>query len=389
MSFEKSDIDNFKTIVIVPTYNNERTLKRVLDGVLEYTDYVLVVNDGSTDSTSEILKNYPQIIQIHLPENKGKGNALAIGFKVAKEKGFKNTITIDSDGQHYPDDIPNFIEALKSESAPVLLIGNRNMNQDGIPKKSSFGNRFSNFWFWFETGIKLEDTQSGYRLYPLDYLPEKFYTKKFEFEIEVIVRTAWKGVKVKNIPVKVLYDMDERVSHFRPFRDFTRISILNTVLVTITLLYIIPRNFLRNFKKKSFKQFIKEDILGSKDSNKIKSFSIALGVLFGILPVWGFQTFLTIFFAVTFRWNKVLAFAFSNISIPPMIPLIIWLSLKVGGFVVPGLSTFSFDKEMTFSMIQDHFLQYLIGSVILAVSSAFLFGIGSYFLLSVFGKKEG
>lgn len=389
MSFEKSDIDNLKTIVIVPTYNNERTLKRVLDGVLEYTDSVLVVNDGSTDSTSEILKNYPQIIQIHLPENKGKGNALAIGFKVAKEKGFKNAITIDSDGQHYPDDIPNFIEALKSESAPVLLIGNRNMNQDGIPKKSSFGNRFSNFWFWFETGIKLQDTQSGYRLYPLDYLPEKFYTKKFEFEIEVIVRTAWKGVKVKNIPVKVLYDMDERVSHFRPFRDFTRISILNTVLVTITLLYIIPRNFLRNFKKKSFKQFIKEDVLGSKDSNKIKSLSIALGVLFGILPVWGFQTFLTIFFAVTFRWNKVLAFAFSNISIPPMIPLIIWLSLKVGGFVVPGLSTFSFDKEMTFSMIQDHFLQYLIGSVILAVSSAFLFGIGSYFLLSVFGKKEG
>lgn len=389
MSFEKSDIDNLQTIVIVPTYNNERTLKRVLDGVLEYTDSVLVVNDGSTDSTSGILENYPQIIQIHLPENKGKGNALAIGFKVAKEKGFKNAITIDSDGQHYPDDIPNFIEALKSESAPVLLIGNRNMNQDGIPKKSSFGNRFSNFWFWFETGIKLEDTQSGYRLYPLDYLPEKFYTKKFEFEIEVIVRTAWKGVKVKNIPVKVLYDMDERVSHFRPFRDFTRISILNTVLVTITLLYIIPRNFLRNFKKKSFKQFIKEDILGSKDSNKIKSFSIALGVLFGILPVWGFQTFLTIFFAVTFRWNKVLAFAFSNISIPPMIPLIIWLSLKVGGFVVPGLSTFSFDKEMTFSMIQDHFLQYLIGSVILAVSSAFLFGIGSYFLLSVFGKKEG
>lgn len=389
MSFEKSDIDNLKTIVIVPTYNNERTLKRVLDGVLEYTDSVLVVNDGSTDSTSEILKNYPQIIQIHLPENKGKGNALAIGFKVAKEKGFKNAITIDSDGQHYPDDIPNFIEALKSESAPVLLIGNRNMNQDGIPKKSSFGNRFSNFWFWFETGIKLEDTQSGYRLYPLDYLPEKFYTKKFEFEIEVIVRTAWKGVKVKNIPVKVLYDMDERVSHFRPFRDFTRISILNTVLVTITLLYIIPRNFLRNFKKKSFKQFIKEDVLGSKDSNKIKSLSIALGVLFGILPVWGFQTFLTIFFAVTFRWNKFLAFTFSNISIPPMIPLIIWLSLKVGGFVVPGLSTFSFDKEMTFSMIQDHFLQYLIGSVILAVSSAFLFGIGSYFLLSVFGKKEG
>ncbi len=387
MSFEKSDIENLKIVVIVPTYNNSKTLQRVLDGVLEYTDDILVVNDGSTDATSEILKKYPQILQIHLPENKGKGNALAVGFQKAKELGFKNAITIDSDGQHYPDDIPNFVEALKSESEPVLLIGNRNMSQDGIPKKSSFGNRFSNFWFWFETGIKLEDTQSGYRLYPLDAIPNRFYTKKFEFEIEVIVRSAWKGVNVKNIPVKVLYDMNERVSHFRPFKDFTRISILNTVLVTITLFYIIPRNFIRNFKKKSFKKFIKEDLLGSKDSNRIKALSIALGVLFGILPVWGFQTFLVMFFAVLFRWNKILAFAFSNISIPPMIPLIIWLSLKVGAIVVPSLSTFSFDKEMTFSMIQDHFLQYLIGSVILAVSSAFLFGIGSYFLLSLVRKK--
>lgn len=388
MSFINSDIKLFKIVVIVPTYNNSKTLQRVLDGVLEYTDDILVVNDGSTDATSEILKKYPQILQIHLPENKGKGNALTVGFQKAKELGFKNAITIDSDGQHYPDDIPNFVEALKSESEPVLLIGNRNMSQDGIPKKSSFGNRFSNFWFWFETGIKLEDTQSGYRLYPLDAIPNRFYTKKFEFEIEVIVRSAWKGVNVKNIPVKVLYDMNERVSHFRPFKDFTRISILNTVLVTITLFYIIPRNFIRNFKKKSFKKFIKEDLLGSKDSNRIKALSIALGVLFGILPVWGFQTFLVMFFAVLFRWNKILAFAFSNISIPPMIPLIIWLSLKVGGWVVPSLATFSFDKEMSFSMIQDHILQYLIGSVILAISTAFLFGFGSYFLLTFFGKKK-
>lgn len=387
MSFPHSDIENLKTVVIIPTYNNHRTLKRVLDGVLEYTQSVIVVNDGSTDSTPEILKNYPQIFQIHLPENKGKGNALAVGFKEAKEKGFKNAITIDSDGQHYPDDIPTFIEALKSEGEPVLLIGNRNMNQDGIPKKSSFGNRFSNFWFWFETGIKLEDTQSGYRLYPLDYIPKKFYTKKFEFEIEVIVRTAWRGVKVKNIPVKVLYDMNERVSHFRPFKDFTRISILNTVLVAITLLYIVPRNFIRNFKKKSIKKFIQEDLLGSKDSNRIKALSIALGVLVGILPIWGFQTFTVLFLSVLFKWNKLLAFTFSNISIPPMIPVIIWLSLQVGGWVVPSLSTFSFSKEITLSMIQDHLLQYLIGSVILAVFMAFLFGFGSYLLLSLFRRK--
>lgn len=233
-------IKKFGICIVIPTYNNHKTLKRVLDGVLAFSDDIFVVNDGSTDSTSEILQNYLQLNIINLDKNRGKGNALNKGFKAALGKGFSYAITIDSDGQHYPDDIPNFVEALKKEGKDVLLIGNRNMAQDGIPKKSSFGNRFSNFWFWFETGISLEDTQSGYRLYPLKKLPKNLFTNKFEFEIEVIVRTAWKGIPVKSIPVKVLYDSAERVSHFRPFKDFTRISILNTALVFFTITLIWP-----------------------------------------------------------------------------------------------------------------------------------------------------
>lgn len=383
-----NNIEQLKLVVIVPTYNNSKTLSRVLDGILRYTDSLIVVNDGSTDATADILKEYNNIYQIHFPDNRGKGSALAAGFRAAKEKGYEYAITIDSDGQHYPEDIIVFVKSLEKEKGPVLLIGNRNMNQDGIPKKSSFGNRFSNFWFWFETGIKLEDTQSGYRLYPLKHIPEKYFTKKFEFEIEVIVRTAWKGIPVKNVPVKVLYDMDERVSHFRPIKDFTRISVLNTVLVTITLLYIKPRDFFRSFKKKSFSRFIKEDILGSKDSNKIKSLSIALGVFTGILPIWGAQTFVVIALSVLLRWNKVLAYAFSNISIPPMIPLIVWLSLKVGDWFVPEFSGLDFSEEFHIAMLRDHLLQYVIGSIILASFSAFLFGFGSYLLLSLVNREK-
>lgn len=281
----RNAISDKKICLLVPTYNNHKTLRRVLDGVLDYTENIIVINDGSTDSTLEILESYSKILTINLPENKGKGNALKTGFRKAREKDFDFAITIDSDGQHYPDDIPVFVESLLSEKQDVLLIGNRNMSQDGIPKKSSFGNRFSNFWFWFETGIKLEDTQSGYRLYPLHKIPKKYYTPKFEFEIEIIVRTAWRHIPVKNVPVKVLYDPAERVSHFRPFKDFTRISILNTILVVITLVYIIPRNFINNFKKKSFKKFIQEDVLESEGSNRIKSFSIALGVFIGLTPL--------------------------------------------------------------------------------------------------------
>lgn len=376
----RNTISEKKICVLIPTFNNEKTLKRVIDGVLDYTESIIVINDGSTDSTAHILNHYPQITVVTLPENKGKGNALKTGFRKAKKLGFNYAITIDSDGQHYPDDIPVFVEALLQEKEDVLLIGNRNMSQDGIPKKSSFGNRFSNFWFWFETGIKLEDTQSGYRLYPLHKIPKKYFTPKFEFEIEIIVRTAWRHVPVKNVPVKVLYDPAERVSHFRPFKDFTRISILNTILVIITLFYIIPRNFVNNFKKKSFKKFIKEDVLESDGSNRTKAFSVALGIFIGLSPFWGFHTLLVISLAVLFKLNKVLAFVASNISLPPFIPFIIAAALFLGAPFVHGDSNI-LTQELNFDLVKNNLLQYVIGSAILATTMAALSGIATYLLL--------
>ncbi|WBV59030.1 DUF2062 domain-containing protein [Chryseobacterium camelliae] len=387
LSEVQNAISEKKICVLIPTYNNDKTLKRVIDGVLEYTENIIVVNDGSTDSTAQILQNYPAIEVISLPENKGKGNGLKTGFKKAKKSGFDYAITIDSDGQHYPDDIPVFVEALLAENEDILLIGNRNMSQDGIPKKSSFGNRFSNFWFWFETGIKLDDTQSGYRLYPLHRIPKKYFTPKFEFEIEIIVRTAWRHVPVKNVPIKVLYDPAERVSHFRPFKDFTRISILNTILVTITLLYIIPRNFINNFKKKSFKRFIKEDVLESDGTNRIKAFSIALGVFIGFSPFWGFQTLLVISLAVLFKLNKVLAFVASNVSLPPFIPFVIAASLFLGAPFVSGDSDI-FSQELNFDLVKNNLLQYVIGSMILASTTSVLSGIATFLFLNKVNPEE-
>ncbi|SMC93654.1 DUF2062 domain-containing protein [Chryseobacterium sp. YR221] len=374
-------ISEKKICILIPTYNNEKTLKRVIDGVLSYTGSIIIVNDGSTDSTPNILSQYPELTVITLPQNKGKGNALKTGFRKAKESGCHYAITIDSDGQHYPDDIPVFVEALLQEKEDILLIGNRNMSQDGIPKKSSFGNRFSNFWFWFETGIKLQDTQSGYRLYPLHKVPKKYFTPKFEFEIEIIVRTAWRHVPVKNVPIKVLYDPAERVSHFRPFKDFTRISILNTILVTITLIYIIPRNFINNFKKKSFKRFIQEDVLESDGSNRTKAFSIALGVFIGLSPFWGFQTLLVISLSVLFKLNKVLAFIASNVSLPPFIPLIIAASLFLGAPFVEGDSNI-LNQDLNFELIKNNLLQYVIGSFILSTALSAISGIITFLFLS-------
>jgi len=245
-----------KVCVLIPTYNNAGTLNTVIRGVLKFTHQIIVVNDGSTDSSVEIVKQYPEIELVTYAENQGKGYALRKGFDRAVALGYDYAITIDSDGQHYPDDLPLFLEELEQHPA-AIIIGARNMDQASVPGKSSFGNKFSNFWFKVETGIAMQDTQSGFRLYPVQVLKTiSFVTKKYEFEIEVLVRGAWQGVEVVEVPIRVFYpEKEKRISHFRPFRDFSRISVLNTVLVTIAFLYIKPRDFFRDIKKKTSARF--------------------------------------------------------------------------------------------------------------------------------------
>lgn len=244
--------ENRKVCVLIPTYNNAQTLPAVIASIAQYTSNIVVVNDGSTDRTEAILKEY-DVDSVSYPVNKGKGWALRQGFKKAVELGYEYAITIDSDGQHYADDLTVFINALE-QHPHAIIIGTRNMDQVNVPNKSNVGNRVSSFWFKVETGIKLPDTQSGYRLYPVKALSDyTFFTRKYEFEIEVIVRAAWGGIDVTEVPVKVFYpEKEKRITHFRPFMDVTRITILNIIFVFVTYLYIIPRDLYRNVKKKVF-----------------------------------------------------------------------------------------------------------------------------------------
>lgn len=379
----------YKCCVIIPTYNNGKTLLRVIKGVLAYTQNIIIVNDGCTDNSSNILQDFPNLVIISLKKNRGKGNALHLGLKKAEELGFEYAITIDSDGQHYPDDIPLFISELhQSKNKDLLLIGGRNLTAEGMPQKNTFANKFSNFWYWAETGGKLQDTQSGFRLYPVKKVNLlRLFTTKYEFEIEVIVKASWQDTVVKNIPIRVLYDEEERVSHFRPFKDFVRISLLNTYLVLVSLLYIKPRNLWRRIKKKGFKKFFLEDFLGSNDSKLKKSLSVALGTFVGISPFWGLQTVLVLFFAQVLKLNKIISFGFSNVSIPPMIPFIIYGSLKIGAILLSKNFSLNIDEITTNFNIKEHLLQYIVGSFSLATICALLFGVLSYGFLMLLKNK--
>ncbi len=379
----KQKFKDLKCCVLVPTYNNTTTIASVISGVLDYADDVCIVNDGSTDNTLEVLAQFTHIKVHSYTQNVGKGWALRQGFKFAVEQGYEYAITIDSDGQHFPDDLPVMLNALE-KSRNAIVIGARNMNQSSVPGKSNFGNKFSNFWFWLETGIDLPDTQSGYRLYPIKKLYDThFFTRKYEFEIEVIVRGAWSGLDVIAVPVKVYYPpAEERISHFRPFKDFSRISVLNTVLVFWTFVWIKPRDFFRTLVKKNFSQIIEDYLIRSHETPLVKAQSVALGIFFGITPFWGFQMWLVIFFAHVLKLNKALAVLASNISIPPMIPVIVFASFECGKiWFGNNAQHLIFSRDLSLEAMPKNLLQYVVGSFTLGVIAAVMAALLTYVLV--------
>ena len=253
---------DLKCCVIIPTYNNAQKLEQIIEDCKEYStihlgksrqvSHLMVVNDGSTDDTVALLRKYPLIMQLSYTHNEGKGIAMRRGFEHAIEQGYDYAITIDSDGQHYAKDLPIFVDTLvKNKNA--IVIGSRNMGQVNVPAKSSFGNKFSSFWLWVETGIKLSDTQSGFRLYPIKAIKDfRFITGRYEFEVEVLARAAWGGIELMCVPIDVYYPpAEERITHFRPFRDFFRISVLNSFLCTFAFLWFRPKMFFMSLKKKA------------------------------------------------------------------------------------------------------------------------------------------
>jgi len=280
--------------------------------------------------------------------------------------------------------MPKLVQAA-IDNPEAVIMGSRNMEQKDVPGKSSFGNKFSNFWFKVETFISLPDTQTGYRLYPLAPISKmKFYSTKFEFEIEVIVRLAWRGIKFNSVPVKVVYDEENRISHFRPFIDFTRVSILNTILVIICIFYYYPK---RLFSINTLK-VIKNEAVKSEESNFNKSLSIAFGCFMGVIPIWGFQLLIGIPLAILMKLNLVLFIGAANISIPPFIPIILYISLIIGQFVLGGEIDHGQLWDTSFESIKGNIYTYVIGAIYFAFFLFISTFSISYFVLKIFRSKK-
>lgn len=247
-------VEENEVCAVIPTYQNAKTLLKVVADVHRVVDTVFVVDDGSNDGTAALLdkatgNERPEKVLTH-PKNCGKGAALKTGLTYARQQGFRYAVTVDADGQHRADDIPALLKAVEEEP-DALAIGSRGLQHENMPAKSTFANRFSNFWFALQTLQRLPDTQSGLRVYPLRHLHGlRWMSARYEAELTLLVFSAWAGVKLLPVPVSVYYPpRDQRVTHFRPGRDFTRISVLNTLLCFLMVVYGWPRIFCRQIAR--------------------------------------------------------------------------------------------------------------------------------------------
>lgn len=247
-------VEENEVCAVIPTYQNAKTLLQVVADVHRVVDTVFVVDDGSNDGTAALLdkatgNERPEKVLTH-PKNCGKGAALKTGLTYARQQGFRYAVTVDADGQHRADDIPALLKAVEEEP-DALVIGSRGLQHENMPAKSTFANRFSNFWFALQTLQRLPDTQSGLRVYPLRCLHGlRWMSARYEAELTLLVFSAWAGVKLLPVPVSVYYPpRDQRVTHFRPGRDFTRISVLNTLLCFLMVVYGWPRIFCRQIAR--------------------------------------------------------------------------------------------------------------------------------------------
>lgn len=247
-------VEESEVCAVIPTYQNAKTLLKVVADVHRVVDTVFVVDDGSNDGTAALLdkatgNERPEKVLTH-PKNCGKGAALKTGLTYARQQGFRYAVTVDADGQHRADDIPALLKAVEEEP-DALAIGSRRLQHENMPAKSTFANRFSNFWFALQTLQRLPDTQSGLRIYPLRCLHGlRWMSARYEAELTLLVFSAWAGVKLLPVPVSVYYPpRDQRVTHFRPGRDFTRISVLNTLLCFLMVVYGWPRIFCRQIAR--------------------------------------------------------------------------------------------------------------------------------------------
>jgi uncharacterized protein (DUF2062 family) len=372
-----------KFCVVIPCFNHANTIAAVTQSVQKFCP-VIVVDDGSTQPLPEL----PDCDLIRLEKNSGKGAALRAGFQRAAKLGFTHVITMDSDGQHYAEDLPKFLTAANAQPE-ALIVGVRDLVAAGCPKHRQRSNAVSSFWFRVETGVRLGDTQCGFRCYPLALVKIlKIKSGRYAFELEFMVRASWVGTPIIAVPVKCTYADGIRNSHFRPVRDLAHITLMNIGLVLQS--WFVPQELRASWsqgEKKGFREAVKEICSDHAHEPARLAFAVGLGLFCGLAPIWGFQMIATLALAHWLRLNKMIALLASNISIPPLIPFILYGELVLGHRLCTGGALDFSRKEISRAVVMQYFGQWCVGSLILAIALAVFGFIATYFIARLVHRK--
>ncbi len=196
-----------KICAVIPFYNEEKSITGVFTRTLKFVDYIIAVNDGSTDNSVNAIKEFDNVILVNHPENFGKGRALKSGFEKSIELESSVTVTIDADGQHEPEFIPVFLEQIKTYD---IVIGNRLHDMKEMPLHRKASNIITSKLLSLKTGLKILDSQSGYRAYRTDILNKIIpINKGFEAESEILIKAARNNLKIGHVNISTVYGNDD------------------------------------------------------------------------------------------------------------------------------------------------------------------------------------
>lgn len=349
-------------LIVIAHYNHMATLRQVAQGCRALWPHVLVVDDGSAQPVEAYLRG----VDVHLlcqTPNRGKGAAILAAAAWAKEHGFNHIITIDSDGQHDPREIPLFVQAAR-QHPHALILGVRRFDKT-VPFGSRFGRKFGNFWVQVQTGKKVQDIQSGYRCYPVEMLTVlTVWSKRYSFEVEVVVRALWAGFDINEIPVSVSYTR-QRISHFSKCKDNLRLTVLNTYLTIRSMLPIAHRRYKQQDGKmvaQNYWQTLKDNLVapGSVLRNAL---SAAWGIFCGSIALIGIRQVWLFWGAGWWNLNRLLCVGFEKLCIGPFIPA---LCIEVGYFLRHGHWLTEFTMTTLGKQALQRVWEWLLGSVVVA-----------------------